>query len=98
MLVKVLMRVTKKDKKKEGKEITDYLPSLLQTDSMTMVMDSGIPGVLSITMINGSTHLVRAEVDDFEAKDLIKEKKPKPAKPAKKKPKLKVVKGKGKKK
>lgn len=68
MLVRVKMRVTMKDQEKEGREVTDYLPCLLQTQSMSSVLPTSLDGVLQVKMITGDVHMVKEKLEFLEEK------------------------------
>ena len=68
MLVRVKMRVTMKDQEKEGREVTDYLPCLLQTQSMSSVMPTALEGVLQVKMLTGEVHMVKEKLEYLEEK------------------------------
>jgi hypothetical protein len=77
MLIEVSMRVTMKDPDKEGREVTDYLPCLLQTETMSSVMPTPLDGVLQVKMLNGEVHMVKEKLE------YLKEKGPRALKPVK---------------
>lgn len=60
---KVKMRITKKES--EDKEVTDYMDAVVNDANVSVVLPSGMDGIVRLLMTNGQQHLVKGSVKDW---------------------------------
>jgi hypothetical protein len=63
MLIETKVRFTRKEA--NDKEVTEYVPALLNTDQVKTVLPSGMDGVLLVMMTDSTNHLVKDGLETF---------------------------------